>query len=69
MLKKIMNGRNAVIAAGYGAYILSNYPKELSETHWPKFRFLPEADGYIISALEKLAKPDPAIFRNNMGSL
>ena len=53
----------AVKAAGYGAYILSNYPKELSETHWPKFRFLPEADGYIISALEKLAKPDPAIFR------
>ena len=50
-------------ALGYGVYVLSNYPTELSARHWPKFRFLPETDGHIISALEKIAKPDPAIYR------
>ena len=49
--------------SGCGVYVLSNYPEELSARHWPKFQFLPEADGYIISALEKLAKPDPRIYQ------
>ncbi|MCR5215238.1 MAG: HAD-IA family hydrolase [Eubacterium sp.] len=48
---------------GYKVYILSNYPEELSEKHWPDFKFLPLADGYIISAYEKLCKPDPAIYK------
>jgi putative hydrolase of the HAD superfamily len=48
---------------GYGVYILSNYPVEISERHWPRFQFLPETDGHIISAFEKLVKPDPRIYR------
>ena len=48
---------------GYGVYLLSNYPVETAEMHWPTFRFLPETDGRIISGYEKLAKPDPAIYR------
>jgi len=54
---------SGIKASGRGVYVLSNYPEELSGRHWPKFRFLPEADGYIISALEKLAKPDPSIYK------
>lgn len=48
---------------GYKVYILSNYPIEIAEMHWPKFRFLPLTDGHIISAYEKLTKPDAAIYR------
>ena len=48
---------------GYGVYVLSNYPLETSERHWATFQFLPEADGYIISAREHLAKPEPEIYR------
>ncbi len=50
-------------SAGLSVYALSNYPDEMSDMHWAKFQFLPEMDGYIISAKEKLAKPDPAIYR------
>lgn len=49
--------------AGYGVYVLSNYPEETAKRHWPVFRFLPHADGYIISAYEKLVKPDPRLYR------
>ncbi|MBO5610075.1 MAG: HAD family phosphatase [Eubacterium sp.] len=48
---------------GYGVYILSNYPIEISELHWPKFRFLPIADGYIISGYERMTKPSPEIYK------
>ena len=48
---------------GYKVYALSNYPLELSAIHWPKFLFLPETDGHIISAEEKLAKPDPRFYQ------
>ena len=48
---------------GYKVYALSNYPDKLSDMHWAKFRFLPLMDGYIISAKEKLIKPDPAIYK------
>ena len=48
---------------GYGVYILSNYPVETADRHWPTFRFLPETDGHIISGYEKLAKPEEAIYR------
>lgn len=49
--------------AGYKVYILSNYPVELSNMHWPKFRFLKYADGKIISGFEKVAKPDIRIYK------
>ena len=48
---------------GYGVYVLSNYPIEISELHWPKFRFLPIADGYIISGYERMTKPSPEIYK------
>ena len=48
---------------GYGVYILSNYPIEISEMHWPLFKFLPISDGHIISGYEKITKPDEAIYR------
>ena len=48
---------------GYGVYILSNYPIEISELHWPKFRFLPIADGFIISGYERMTKPSPEIYK------
>ncbi|MBR6402467.1 MAG: HAD family phosphatase [Eubacterium sp.] len=48
---------------GYGVYILSNYPIETAERHWPKFKFLPHTDGHIISAYEKVTKPDEGIYR------
>ena len=49
--------------AGYKVYIISNYPVELSEMHWPKFRFLKYADGKLISGFEKIAKPDVRIYK------
>lgn len=49
--------------AGYGVYILSNYPTDTAEQHWPTFKFLPLADGYIISGFEKITKPDAEIYR------
>ncbi len=47
---------------GYTVYILSNYPVEIARRHWPKFKFLPEADGYIISGFEKMVKPEARFF-------
>ena len=49
--------------SGYKVYILSNYPKDLSDLHWKDFKFLPVADGYIISAYERIVKPDEKIYR------
>jgi len=48
---------------GFGVYILSNYPKETAELHWPTFKFLPLTDGHIISAYEHVTKPDEPIYR------
>ena len=31
--------------------------------HWPRFKFLPIADGLFISGYEKITKPDPEIYR------
>ena len=50
-------------AAGYKVYLLSNYPPKLSDLHWPGFTFRNLTDGEVISGKEKIAKPDPAIFR------
>lgn len=49
--------------AGYKVYILSNYPMDMSDLHWKDFSFLQVADGYIISAYEKIVKPDERIYR------
>ncbi len=54
---------SAIRNAGYGVYILSNYPDKLSDLHWKHFRFLEAANGKLISAKEKLAKPDAAFYR------
>ncbi len=48
---------------GFGVYILSNYPKEMAERHWPGFQFMKYTDGHIISAFEKMCKPDLCIYR------
>ena len=48
---------------GVNVYILSNYPRDLSEMHWPKFKFLSETDGKIISGFEHIMKPDPRIYK------
>ena len=47
---------------GYKVFLLSNYPDKLADMHWKRFSFLPEVDGYIISAKVKLAKPDKKIY-------
>lgn len=47
---------------GYKVYLLSNYPAKLADMHWPKFSFLKEMDGYIISARVGLTKPGEKIF-------
>ena len=50
-------------AAGYNVYLLSNYPPKMSAIHWPHFKFRKHTDGEVISGIEKVAKPDPAIFK------
>ena len=47
---------------GYGIYVLSNASTRIREQldHAPVLPFL---DGYVVSAEERLMKPDPAIFR------
>lgn len=47
---------------GYRVYLLSNYPLKMYEVHWPTFQFFPEVDGYIVSAVECMKKPDLAIY-------
>ncbi|MCR4604522.1 MAG: HAD family phosphatase [Eubacterium sp.] len=49
-------------AKGYKVFLLSNYPDKLADMHWKHFSFLPEVDGYIISAKVGLAKPDQKIY-------
>lgn len=48
---------------GYQVYLLSNYPLEMYQLHWHTFRFFKLVDGYIVSAVEKMRKPDVAIYR------
>lgn len=47
---------------GYYVYLLSNYPLGLYKIHWPLFDFYSKVDGYVVSAAEKLCKPNPAIY-------
>lgn len=48
--------------AGFGIYILSNYPVALFKAHQKEFEFLPYADGVVVSSFEKVMKPDAKIF-------
>ena len=48
---------------GYYVYLLSNYPLHMYELHWPSFKFFSKVDGYVVSAVEKLCKPDPEIYK------
>ena len=48
---------------GLKVFVLSNYPDKLSDLHWPHFKFLKHVDGYIISAKEKMMKPDPEFYK------
>lgn len=47
---------------GYKVYLLSNYPLHMYEIHWPTFAFFKKVDGHVVSAVERLKKPDPAIY-------
>lgn len=51
-------------AAGYRIYLLSNYPIVLFEMHKARqcFPFLDLVDGAIISAYERVVKPEPGIY-------
>ena len=48
--------------AGYGLYLLSNASTHVMDqlSHMPA---LPYLDGYIISGIERLMKPDPSIYQ------
>lgn len=48
---------------GYHVYLLSNYPYNLYKIHWPSFEFYSMVDGYVVSAAEKLKKPNQAIYK------
>jgi 2-haloacid dehalogenase len=52
--------------AGFRTYALSNWSAETFPIALARFPFLDEMDGILISGEVKLAKPDPAIFRELM---
>ncbi|MBE5942015.1 MAG: HAD family phosphatase [Lachnospiraceae bacterium] len=56
MIKKLQD-------KGYKVFLLSNYPLTMYELHWPTFDFYNEVDGYIVSAKERMKKPDERIYR------
>lgn len=47
---------------GYKVFLLSNYPLEMYKIHWPTFSFYDKVDGYVVSAVERMKKPDRAIY-------
>lgn len=48
---------------GKKVYALTNYPEPSFTLTAERFPFLTRLDGYVVSAREKVAKPDTAIFR------
>lgn len=52
----------ALRAAGKKIYILSNFPEKLYHDAQKELSFAKEADGAIFSWMEKLTKPDTAIY-------
>ncbi len=53
----------ALDAAGVPLFAITNYPGDKWAMGLAQFPFLQRFRGVIVSGLEKLAKPDPAIFR------
>jgi 2-haloacid dehalogenase len=49
-------------AAGTPCYVLSNMERESFPLRLARFEFLQSFDGYVISGLEGVVKPDPKIF-------
>ncbi len=47
---------------GYKVYLLSNYPLGMYKVHWPTFSFYEKVDGYVVSAIEKMKKPNKEIY-------
>ena len=48
---------------GFAIYILSNFPEPFFSQCRARDAFFDEADGIVVSAHEKLIKPDPDIFK------
>ena len=49
---------------GYRIYLLSNYPRRTFRIHErERFDFVDLIDGKVVSGFERLAKPDPEIYR------
>lgn len=67
MLGGVFDGTVAIMrelrSAGVRAYALSNWSAETFGTARAHYPFLDEMDGVLISGELKIAKPDPAIFR------
>jgi 2-haloacid dehalogenase len=53
--------------AGIRLYALSNWSAETFPVARPRYPFLDWFDGIVISGEEKVAKPDPEIFRHLLG--
>lgn len=53
----------ALKAAGYGVYYLSNYSKKAYEECSDSLSFMPYTDGGILSFRELIVKPDPEIYK------
>lgn len=51
-----------VLAAGYDAYVLSNYPRESFERTLKRVDFFPKFKGGVVSYAEGLIKPEAAIY-------
>lgn len=49
-------------AKGYGIYLLSN-ASTMQKEYWPKLNVSKYFDGIVVSAYEKLVKPDERIYR------
>ncbi|MCI5620827.1 MAG: HAD family phosphatase [Lachnospiraceae bacterium] len=56
----------ALREAGKKIYILSNFPEKLYHDAAEELSFAKEADGAIFSWMEKLTKPNPAIYERLM---
>ncbi|MBO5088874.1 MAG: HAD family phosphatase [Lachnospiraceae bacterium] len=48
---------------GYRVFLLSNYPLGMYKIHWPTFSFYDKVDGYVVSAVERMKKPNKAIYQ------
>ncbi len=59
---KVWEGVHALKTAGYKIYILSNYSRELFESHTEGADFWADVDGKVVSYEIHVAKPDERIY-------